>query len=106
MRAILPLLAAGCLLTFTNRGRGEFDAGPAKPTQASGLAFDTSMASKRPAEIGVKFISDPPDPLPGIAPLVPQPKFKNPSNVPRPRRPASPPNLIDWGRYLTKPPCN
>jgi hypothetical protein len=87
MRAILPLLAAASLLTFASRGLAEFDAGPAKPMQATGATFGEGRASKRPAETAVKFISDPPVPLPGIAPLsfVPQNTIKNPSNIPRPR---------------------
>jgi hypothetical protein len=49
MRAILPLLVAACPFAFASRGRGEFDAGPAKPTQASGAATFGGMASNRPA---------------------------------------------------------
>jgi hypothetical protein len=34
-------------LTFASRGRGEFDAGPAKPTQSTGAAFGDGMAATR-----------------------------------------------------------
>jgi hypothetical protein len=98
MRAILPLLAAACLLTFGSRGRGEFDAGPvnAKATQATGATFGDSMANKRLAR---KFVlsddgwfditvnlAPPPAILPWPFPAPPQPIIKNSSNIPRPKR--------------------
>jgi hypothetical protein len=58
MRAIVPLLAAACLLTVVGASLAEFDAGPAKPTQAAGATFGDGTASKRPAKKGLRISYD------------------------------------------------
>jgi hypothetical protein len=113
MRNLLLPLAVVAFLALVGPSCADFDSGgtgPAKPkaTQAAGTTFDSSVAaSKR-----VRAADDIELLLTGVRPLVfavplrivvvrgapavPRSIIKNPSNIPRPRRPADLPLSIDW----------
>jgi hypothetical protein len=114
MRPLTIPLAVVALMTLVGPSRAEFDSGgigPVKPkaTQPAGTTFDASMATRRLAghlsrsqfqRLLLRELAC----LQKVKPLVvrtikldgPQPIIKNPSNIPRPRRPANLPPACVW----------
>jgi hypothetical protein len=113
MRALLLPLAVAVLLVLVGRSCADFDSGgigPVQPkaTQPSGTTFDSSVAAcKRifPAD-DIQLLLTGVRPLVFAfplrvvavrgAPAVQRSIIKNPSNMPRPRRPVDQPLSIDW----------
>jgi hypothetical protein len=104
----LPLPLVGVVLIAVAPCRAEYDAaGASAKPKATGAAFDAGMAANPRAEkrsliaeeaafvrfaaMRAMLLLKRPVVVPGM-----QPKIKNPSNVPRPRRPADQPLSIDW----------
>jgi hypothetical protein len=114
MRTLLSPLAFVALLALVGPSCAEFNSAgiapaKAKVTQAVGTTFDSSVAASkriRPADdiqlwlTGVRplvFVVPPRIVVVRGAPAVPRSTIKNPSNIPRPRRPAADqPLSIDW----------
>jgi hypothetical protein len=113
MRTYLLPLAVVALLALVGPTFAEFNSAgiapaKAKVTQAAGMTFDSSVAASkriRPAdEIRLWLTGIPPlvfaVPLRIVmvrgAPADPRSTIKNPSNIPRPRRPAGQPLEINW----------
>jgi hypothetical protein len=113
MRTLLLPLAVVVLLVLVGRSCADFDSGgigpvKSKATQPAVTIFDSSVAASkriRPADdiqlllTGVRplvFAVPPRIVVVRGAPVVPRSTIKNPSNIPRPRRPADQPLEINW----------
>ncbi len=110
MRTLLLPLAVVALLALVGPTLAEIDSGgiaptKAKATQATGAAFDRGIAPTRPAQkvdIMANRVACVRFALPVLVCLLkapapaPQPIIKNPSNIPRPRRPANLPPACVW----------
>jgi hypothetical protein len=110
MRSLLLPLAVVALLALVGPTRAEFDSGgiASAKAKATGAAFDGAIAATRTARRIDLMMDDVADIRIAVAAArvwlirapakatMPQPIIKNPSNIPRPRRPADQPLSVDW----------